>query len=365
MKDQSNNFLKILKQFTLFVVGVAVFLSIPKISKAEILDTTLQDLNNDVNLMIVDPLNFMSFESYSVFPIFYSSFINKNESDPVYATTTSCFRFSEDINIGKTGMDVVALQDFLIDNGCDIPAISSGRMSKGYFGYLTLRSLTCYQNSQGLPATGFVDIETRAQLNSSCSIGISTNGSLIENSNTSNSTSKPAGTSKVNNYISVTPSPTPARNRSNTSSTNTKAPTPTPIKNYYTTVSTPTPTPTFTPYRYTVTPSPTVSPTPTSNYLPTYTPSPSPTSTFTPTPSPASTPTPSPTSSPTPTPIITPTPTPTPTPSSSPSPTPTYSPSPSPTPTPSGSGLPMSINISQYNLGAFIFNAIKGLFNLY
>jgi len=75
------------------------------------------------------------------------------------------YQFSTNLTVGSTGADVVALQTWLIANGYDIPAISSGAATKGYFGSQTQSAVEAYQTAQGLPSTGFVGPLTRGKLN--------------------------------------------------------------------------------------------------------------------------------------------------------------------------------------------------------
>jgi hypothetical protein len=73
--------------------------------------------------------------------------------------------FSTNLTVGSTGSDVVALQTWLVANGFNIPAISSGAAAKGYFGSQTQSAVKLYQASKGIPNTGFVGPLTRAALN--------------------------------------------------------------------------------------------------------------------------------------------------------------------------------------------------------
>ncbi len=84
------------------------------------------------------------------------------------AGSTSCYVFSNNLTIGSTGADVVALQTWLMGNGYDIPAVSSGRQQKGVYSYQTAAAVAKYQASVGIPATGFFGPATRAALNKSC-----------------------------------------------------------------------------------------------------------------------------------------------------------------------------------------------------
>lgn len=73
--------------------------------------------------------------------------------------------FNNDLRLGSNGQDVVNLQTWLITNGYDIPAISSGAQAKGYYGFQTMAAVTRYQQSIGLPAYGFFGPLTRGWLN--------------------------------------------------------------------------------------------------------------------------------------------------------------------------------------------------------
>jgi hypothetical protein len=73
--------------------------------------------------------------------------------------------FNVNLTVGSTGADVIALQTWLISNGYDIPAISSGAAQKGYFGQQTKAAVVKYQGKVGLPTTGFVGPLTRNLLN--------------------------------------------------------------------------------------------------------------------------------------------------------------------------------------------------------
>ncbi|MEK7501878.1 MAG: peptidoglycan-binding domain-containing protein [Patescibacteria group bacterium] len=81
----------------------------------------------------------------------------------------SCYVWSTNLQIGSTGADVVALQTLLIANGYNIPDISSGQSSKGYFGQSTFSAVKLYQTANDIPNTGFVGPITRGALNGSCS----------------------------------------------------------------------------------------------------------------------------------------------------------------------------------------------------
>lgn len=79
-----------------------------------------------------------------------------------------CYVFSQNLTIGSTGPDVVALQTWLIGRSFDIPDISKGQTPKGYFSESTRLAVRTYQISVGLPSLGFVGPLTRAKINNSC-----------------------------------------------------------------------------------------------------------------------------------------------------------------------------------------------------
>src|SRR5262249_51714064 len=88
------------------------------------------------------------------------------------------YTFSNYLSVGSNGPDVVALQTWLIANGFNIPAISSGAASKGYFGSQTQSAVEAYQASVGIPNTGFVGPLTSAALNAGKTAGM-TGGSSV------------------------------------------------------------------------------------------------------------------------------------------------------------------------------------------
>ncbi len=75
------------------------------------------------------------------------------------------YSFSNDLSVGASGGDVSNLQTWLINNGFDIPAVSAGITSKGFFGSQTKSALMRYQTSIQLPSFGFFGPLTRARLN--------------------------------------------------------------------------------------------------------------------------------------------------------------------------------------------------------
>ena len=82
-----------------------------------------------------------------------------------FAAVAAAATFSNNLTVGSTGADVVALQNALIAGGYNIPAISSGAATPGYFGSQTKSAVMAYQAKNSIPNTGFVGPLTRAALN--------------------------------------------------------------------------------------------------------------------------------------------------------------------------------------------------------
>jgi len=59
------------------------------------------------------------------------------------------------LTVGSSGVEVIALQTWLINNGFNIPAISPGTAVKGYFGSQTQAAVAAYQRTVGLPSQGY------------------------------------------------------------------------------------------------------------------------------------------------------------------------------------------------------------------
>lgn len=97
-----------------------------------------------------------------------SGSVTPSYSNDTVIQNTSCFAFSRDLTLGSSGSDVVALQTWLINNGYDIAAVSSGRQTKGYFSYQTAAAVARYQASIGTYSTGYFGPLTRAKLNALC-----------------------------------------------------------------------------------------------------------------------------------------------------------------------------------------------------
>jgi len=83
----------------------------------------------------------------------------------VAIASAQSYTFSNDLIMGSSGQDVVNLQTWLISNGYDIPAVSSGAASKGYFGSQTKMALINFQRAVNFPAFGFFGPMTRERLN--------------------------------------------------------------------------------------------------------------------------------------------------------------------------------------------------------
>ena len=82
------------------------------------------------------------------------------------------YSFQTNLTVGSTGADVTALQTWLIGAGYQIPAISSGAASKGYFGSQTKAAVQQFQAAKGVPSTGFVGPLTRGVLNGGSSVAM-------------------------------------------------------------------------------------------------------------------------------------------------------------------------------------------------
>lgn len=74
------------------------------------------------------------------------------------------YSFSKDLSVGASGDDVTALQSWLISNGFDIPAVSSGAAARGYFGSQTKEAVRRFQENEGLPATGYFGRLSRGRI---------------------------------------------------------------------------------------------------------------------------------------------------------------------------------------------------------
>ncbi len=85
---------------------------------------------------------------------------------PVAIGNGGCYNFSTNLQIGSTGVDVIALQTWLINNGYSIPEISSGSVAKGNYDSQTSAAVSRYQSANNLTPTGSFDIFTRVKVNS-------------------------------------------------------------------------------------------------------------------------------------------------------------------------------------------------------
>jgi Putative peptidoglycan binding domain len=90
------------------------------------------------------------------------------------ASVAAAYTFSNNLTVGSTGADVVALQQALIAAGQSIPSIQSGAAQPGYFGSQTKAAVVAFQTANGLPSTGFVGPLTRGVLNGTASASTAT-----------------------------------------------------------------------------------------------------------------------------------------------------------------------------------------------
>jgi len=144
--------------------------------------------------------------------------ITPPSNNPVLA----CYVFSNNLGNRSTGVDVVALQTWLIENGFDIPLITVNGVKKGYYSSNTAAAVRAYQLSVGLSATGVFDPATRQKVNESCgnaqfpnTSSVSTSsvqGTVVNTNNTPTQTvtsthAGPNSSATVNDTTPVTPTP--------------------------------------------------------------------------------------------------------------------------------------------------------------
>lgn len=79
--------------------------------------------------------------------------------------STSCYHWSAYLGLRSHGADVVALQVWLMANGYNIPLISQGTATRGYFGPSTATAVRKLQSYVGIPASGYVGDRTITYLN--------------------------------------------------------------------------------------------------------------------------------------------------------------------------------------------------------
>ena len=88
---------------------------------------------------------------------------------PLFAAaqaTQSCIILNRNLSFGSRGIDVTALQQFLV--GQKLLPLSSDSVT-GYFGRLTREAVTTFQSQENLPAMGLVGPLTRAAIKRTCS----------------------------------------------------------------------------------------------------------------------------------------------------------------------------------------------------
>ena len=94
-------------------------------------------------------------------------------SDVATNLSQNCYIFSTNLAVGSRGTEVTKLQNFLIRNGFDIPAITREGADKGYFGGGTQNALRQYQASKGINESqsfggSYFGPLTRASVNAGC-----------------------------------------------------------------------------------------------------------------------------------------------------------------------------------------------------
>jgi peptidoglycan hydrolase-like protein with peptidoglycan-binding domain len=116
------------------------------------------------------------------------------------------------LSLGSTGLEVAALQGFLIAHGL----LANGKTT-GYYGPMTVNAVQRYQSSIGLISSGnasttgygVVDSRTRAAILQTCSKGVSVPTPIPSPIFTPVSTSTPTSTPTVATTSVPTPVPTP------------------------------------------------------------------------------------------------------------------------------------------------------------
>ncbi len=123
------------------------------------------------------------------FPVTIYSSSASSVSSTHPQTASSSYTFSQNLTIGSTGSDVIALQQILINNDF----LTSVSTPTGYFGNGTQTALGKFQTENGIfPASGYFGSKTRTLLNSwSISSAQSTSAEEGQNSVQTNSTPPP------------------------------------------------------------------------------------------------------------------------------------------------------------------------------
>lgn len=80
-------------------------------------------------------------------------------------SSVNCRIWAANIKAGDRSNEVAELQQFLIDQGFKIPAITERGKAKGYFGNQTQDAVKEFQAARGVKATGFVGSQTRSAMN--------------------------------------------------------------------------------------------------------------------------------------------------------------------------------------------------------
>ncbi|MFA6458808.1 MAG: peptidoglycan-binding domain-containing protein [Candidatus Paceibacterota bacterium] len=113
------------------------------------------------------PITFVKGDSLSSTPGTISGVRPSDRPTAVGNTSpvSSCYTFTKNFGIGTNGVDVVALQNWLINNGYSIPLITNGGVAKGYFGSATSDVVKNFQKAVGIEFTGYIGENTRAYLN--------------------------------------------------------------------------------------------------------------------------------------------------------------------------------------------------------
>jgi hypothetical protein len=121
-----------------------------------------------------------------------------------FAASITSTTFSENLQLWSKGTDVLALQQFLNNNGFVLAqsGVGSPEHETDVFGSRTYRALVRFQAAHGLQATGFFGPLTRAAANS-----VSPSSNQVEGNSNSSTTSSPSASTSPQYIPSVTPLP--------------------------------------------------------------------------------------------------------------------------------------------------------------
>jgi peptidoglycan hydrolase-like protein with peptidoglycan-binding domain len=86
----------------------------------------------------------------------------ESSKEELTVTLTENFNFTRNLSLGMKGEDVRMLQIYLNMKGYKVVEPTK---ETNYFGSLTLNALKKFQSANGIPATGYFGVMTRAKVN--------------------------------------------------------------------------------------------------------------------------------------------------------------------------------------------------------